>query len=252
MIDLHVHILPGLDDGPETVAEAIALARAIYEDGTRTLVATPHILNYFDERRNQQFLEGYGSLKRKLKSNLPDLELLLGSEIYFRPGLYGLAHLEAATINQTGRYMLVEFPFAALPTGFEKELAALKQTGITPVIAHPERTIPLLKKPSLIKCILDAGTLLQINAGSLTGVFGRAVKKMAYNLLKERTGHLIATDGHGVDRRMPSLKAAYFAAAAVVGEAEARRLVEEHPRLILEGLPCPGSRAETTVVGGIR
>jgi protein-tyrosine phosphatase len=252
MIDLHVHILPELDDGPETVAEAIALAKAAFEDGTKTLVATPHILNHFDERRNQRFLEVYSSLKRRLESELPNLELLLGSEIYFRPGLYGLAHLEAATINNTGRYMLVEFPFAGLPEGFEKELAALKQTGVIPIIAHPERTIPLFKKPSLINRILDAGALLQINAGSLTGVFGRSIKKMAYNLLKERIGHLIATDGHGVNRRMPSLKAAYFAAAEVMGEAEARRLVEEHPRLILEGLPCPANRAETTVVGGIK
>ena len=252
MIDLHVHILPELDDGPETVAEAIALAYAAFEDGTRTLVATPHILNHFDERRNRQLLEGYRGLKRRLETEIPYLELLLGSEIYFRPGLYALAHLEAATINNTGRYMLVEFPFAALPEGFEKELVALKQTGITPIIAHPERTIPLFKKPSLVNRLLDAGALLQINAGSLTGEFGRSVKKMAYNLLKEGMGHLIATDGHSVGYRMPSLKAAYFAAVGVVGEAEARRLVEEHPRLILDGSPIQGSRAETTIVGGIK
>lgn len=251
MIDLHVHILPGLDDGPGTIEESVALAKAAFKAGTRTLVATPHVLNLFDENRNSLIVREYARLKKHLESELPGLVLLLGTEIYFRPGLSELVQLEAATINNTGRYIMVEFPLVDLPGGFEKELENLRSNGVIPIIAHPERTIAVLKKPALIGRMIGAGAVIQINAGSLTGFFGRSVRKMAHNLLCDGWVHVIASDAHGVDGRIPSLKAAISAATESIGEAAARCLVDEHPRAILEGLPWPGNKAGVLIAGGI-
>lgn len=251
MIDLHVHILPDLDDGPDTVAESIRLAQTAFEAGTRTIVATPHILNLFDENRNAIIVHEYAALKKRLESELPDLELLLGSEIYFRPDMSDLTHFEAATINNTGRYMLVEFPLPDLPGGFERELENLRENGVVPIVAHPERNAVIMRNPSLIGQMIAGGALIQVNAGSLTGFFGGSVKKVAHNLLKKGWVHLIASDAHGVDHRTPSLKTAISAAADVIGEAEACRLVEEYPRTILEGLPWTNCKVSVTTAGGI-
>ena len=252
MIDIHAHILPGLDDGPKTIPEALALARAAWNAGTEILVATPHVLDHLDLNHNLLILTRYEELKRLLESELPGLQLLLGSELYFRPNLSNLTHYEVATICGTGCYMLVEFSLIDIPGGFERELKNLRRSGIIPVIAHPERTASVHKRPSLIGRMVEAGALIQVNAGSLTGLFGRVVKRLAHNLLKKGWVHVIASDAHDLNQRGPDLQAAVSAAAEIVGVAEAGRLVRDNPRMIIEGWPWPEENVLEFTAGGTR
>ncbi len=237
MIDIHTHILPDLDDGPDNIEESLALARAAFEAGTKMLVATPHVLNGLDMNQSMQIVKRFNQFKARLKQDLPELELMLGSEIYFRPDLAGIAHLDVATIGAKGRYMLVEFSLVDIPKGFDRELKNIRSSGIVPIIAHPERNAAAIKRPALVRQMMDCGALIQMNAGSLTGSFGRTVRNMARNLLKRGWVHVIASDSHGINHRGPGLQAAVSAAAEIIGAANARRLVVENPRIIVEGLP---------------
>ncbi len=252
MIDIHTHILPNLDDGPDRIDESLELARVAYRAGTRTLVATPHVLNGLDMNLNMQIINHFNQFKSKLEAELPEMDLILGSEIYFRPNLCDIVHHEIATIGALGRYMLVEFSLMDIPRGFERELKVLQKNDVIPIIAHPERNAAAIRKPALIRQMIDAGALIQVNAGSLTGLFGRTIKNMAYNLLKRGWVHVIASDAHGVNHRGPGLKEAVSTAAEVVGVANARRFVDENPRIIIEGLPWPGRKRSEFIFGGVR
>jgi protein-tyrosine phosphatase len=252
MIDIHTHILPGLDDGPGEIDEALALARAALDAGSQILVATPHILNQLDKNRNMLILNTYNNFKKLLEVELPEMTLLLGSEIYFRPGLSELTGYESATINGTGRYMLVEFSLIDIPRGFDREMKSLQDRGVIPIVAHPERNASILKRPSLVGQMIEAGALIQLNSGSLTGLFGRAVKKLAQNLLKRGWVHVIASDAHDPDKRGPDLRAAVSAAANFVGVANAGRLVRDNPQIIIEGLPWSGKKNMEFITGGTR
>jgi len=242
MVDIHTHILPDLDDGPATPEESLDLARVAWEAGTRTIVATPHVLNCLNLANNSHIHKKFKEFKALLKLQLPDMNLLLGSEIYFQPNLSQYANYDAATLNGTHRYMLVEFPLGDIPKGFEKELSAMARVSLVPVIAHPERNALIIGKPALVGKMLEAGVLIQINAGSLTGLFGSTVKKVAQNLLKKGWVHVIASDAHESFNRGPDLRKAMSEAAQIIGAAAASRLVADNPRLIVEGKSLPGAR----------
>jgi len=249
MIDLHTHILPDLDDGPATSEEALELAAAAYECGTRALVATPHVLGRLNPHLNSIIINSFREFSEVLSREIPDLQLCLGSEIYFQPKLAELIQFEAATINASRRYMLIEFPMGDIPRGFEGELNALRDAEIIPITAHPERNGKVLKSPALVQEMVEAGALIQLSAGSLTGAFGRSVKKLAHNLLAMGLAHFLASDAHSLGHRGPDLRGALDAASAIVGVAEARRLVEENPRIVLSGLPWPGRALVHSLLG---
>ena len=252
MLDIHAHILPDLDDGPAEMKDSIALARAAFKAGTEILVATPHVLNSMDMNRNMIILNRYREFQRELETEVPGLKLLLGSEIYFRPNLSDLVQYEVATINNTGCYMLVEFSLLDLPKGYERELKNLQKHGIIPIVAHPERNVMALKRPSLIGSMIEAGALIQLNAGSVTGSFGRRVKKLAHYLLKRGWVHFIASDAHSLNHRGPDLQAAVSVAANLIGVAAASRLVLDHPQIVVEGLPWPGKESLVSIAGGMK
>lgn len=249
MIDLHTHILPDLDDGPATLKDALDLAAAACECGTRALVATPHVLGRLNSNQNSIIINAFREFSEVLSREFPDLQIYLGSEIYFQPKLAELMQLEAATLNATRRYMLVEFPMGDIPRGFEGELNALRDAEIIPIIAHPERNSKVLKSPALVQKMVEAGALIQLSAGSLTGDFGRSIKKLAHNLLAMGLAHFLASDAHSLSHRGPDLRGALDAASAVLGVAEARRLVEANPRIVLSGLPWPGRELVHSVLG---
>lgn len=236
MIDLHTHILPDLDDGPSTLEESLDLAAAAWESGTKTIVATPHILNRLSLANNSQISQRYRSFKEVIAEKIPGLTVLLGTEIYFQPNLANFVSYDAGTLNGTRKYLLVEFPLGDIPKMYDRELLSLAKMGIVPVIAHPERNAVILDKPAIAGKIVKMGALLQINSGSLTGMFGRTVRKLAQYLLKMGWVHIIASDMHSFNRG-PELTPAVDAAAEVIGSAAARRLVTWNARIILDGLP---------------
>ncbi len=258
MIDLHAHILPGLDDGAESLEESVEMCRISYEDGVRTIVATPHILPgvYHNNRstilaKTEELNEaiakfGLGSGELGIQtphanpenpfSTHSEFRILPGADVHFSPNLLQLCENgEIMTVNDEGRYLMLEFDFMTLPYQGEEVLFQLIARGITPVITHPERTLEIARAPKRYYEMIRMGCLGQVTAMSLTGGFGSEVKRAAERLLSHRLIHFIASDTHSVHRRPPLLSPAVKEAEKMVGREEARRMVTEYPRALLEG-----------------
>ena len=258
MIDLHSHILCGLDDGAEVLEESIEMCRMSYNDGIRTIVATPHILDGIYPNHRSAILTRLQELRTALKkfgirSSAPrgkdfnpsthshidasdGLELLPGADVHFSSNMFDrYEEGEIVTVNDQGRYLMVEFEFQAIPYMAEEALFQMLTKGIVPIISHPERNIEIGKNPKRYYEMIRMGCLGQLTAMSLTGGFGSQVMKVAEKLLGHKLIHIIATDAHSVRRRPPVLSSGVKAAEKIVGREEARKLVAEYPAAIIEG-----------------
>ena len=249
MIDLHCHILPGLDDGPQTMEEAIRMCWIAYEDGIRTIVATPHTLNGVYQNGKSAILSKVNELndalnnsELKLDSAIRnpqstfDLRILPGSDVHLcETTLQQVDQGEAVTIGDGKKYIIIEFPFQAIPHQAERVLFQLLGRGLVPIISHPERNLEIMKRSSRYYEMIRMGCLGQVTAMSLTGEFGSAVRQWAEKLLRGRLVHIIASDAHSVNGRPPLLLAAVKATARMVGKEEAKKMVTEYPKAILKG-----------------
>jgi protein-tyrosine phosphatase len=285
MIDLHCHILPGLDDGPGTVEESLAMARMGYGDGIRVVVATPHTLNGLHRNGRPAILSRVEELRQALDrcemgnsdceiggegscdsecqtpNSLPaagrrapnsglgnhDSSILNSqSELRILPGadvrlcettLQELDEGNVLTVGDEGKYLLLEFPTPSVPPQSENLLMELLKRGVVPIITHPERNMEIVRKPERYYEMIRMGCLGQVTAMSLTGGFGEEAKRVAEKLLTCRLLHIIASDAHSTNGRPPVLSQAVAAAAKLIGESEARKMVVDCPQAIVEGLP---------------
>jgi len=237
MIDIHAHILPSIDDGPETIEESIELCKIAANDGIKKIVATPHSKDGVYEAKSDKILETVDVLNLKLKENQIDIEILPGSETHIHEGL--VESVESGmvlTINNSGKFILFELPFVFMPPGTEKFVFNLKADGIVPIIAHAERISAFQKNPELVGQLVKVGALVQVNALALTGRAGPIEKECVELLLKNKWVHFIASDVHSLAGRPPILSKAVGNAAGIVGEEEARTLVCHNPEQIINGL----------------
>ena len=236
MIDIHHHCLPGVDDGPKTLEEALAQCRAAAADGIRTIVATPH-------RRHPQYdvpaaaaRAARESLVAALAKEGIPLEILPGHEAHYGPEL--AADLKAgATLRLGGnaRWFLLELPDSHVPAHLDRMVFDFHLAGLFPVLAHPERNVELADHPERLEPLRRQGVAVQVTAMSVTGEFGRRAKRAAERWLKEGLVDVLATDAHGTGKRPPVLRAAVDAAARIVGAEAAERLVTGNPGRILRG-----------------
>jgi len=237
MIDIHCHILPGIDDGPLSIAESLAMVDLALADGITTIVATPHTFNGVYTTPPEATTSGVDALNRILTDKNIRLRICPGAEVhtcdaFSRKIIDGLAD----TINHTGKYVLVEFPFQTINPGTSEELFQLKLKGITPVIAHPERNILFQRDIDQLYDMVGMGCLVQITAMSITGELGEAAMGCAHTLLQRHLVHVIASDAHSPGGRPPILSNGVNAAADILGSmAEARKMVTDIPRAILCG-----------------
>ncbi len=237
MIDIHAHILPSLDDGPETTEEAIEICKVAENDGIKTIVATPHSKDGVYEAKSAEILKAVETLNLQLKANQIDIEILPGAEVHISVGLVeSIKSGDVLTINNGGKFILFELPFVFIPPGTDKFIFNLKANGIVPIIAHAERISAFQKKPELVGQLVKIGALVQVNAPGLTGRAGPGDKKCVELLLKNRWVHFIASDVHSLTGRPPILSKAVDCAAKIVGEEEARALVCHNPEQIINGL----------------
>lgn len=244
MIDIHSHILPGLDDGAQTWEESLQMARMAVADGIRVMVASPHL---FQNRvvdselinKKETILEIFEQFKQKLSEEEIALKIVPGCDI---PLCFQLLQLLdddlVLTINDSKRYLLLELPDTSFPPATEQICFRLKSKGLTPIITHPERNFIIQEMPEKLERLLDLGCLVQVTACSLLGVFGRRVAKFTRNLAKKGYVHLVATDAHGIQRRPPVLSAAVEALSALIGPEQARAMVTVIPDKIVRGEPC--------------
>lgn len=236
MIDLHAHVLPGLDHGPWDWAESLEMCRIAVADGITTLAATPHVSEIFPNSV-ERIEEACGQLRRRLAEAGMPLVVAAGGDYHVRPDL---APENVLTLGGNGRYFLLEFPYQVLPQRADAFVKVLLQRGLTPIVTHPERTVSLQRDWRRLEALVAQGALVQITAGSLLGQFGKPAAKTAFRFLEKGWVHLLASDAHWAHERVPRLCAARDAAAGTIGAEAARALVEENPRAVLLGSDLPG------------
>lgn len=209
MLDFHSHILPGLDDGAPDMDTALKMARIAVDDGIETMVATPHYIEGNMANHRDSIFEKVCEFQDVLNNEGIPLEVVPGCEVYQSPNTLALLQKgELMTINDVGKYLLIEFPMGSVPNFAEEILFELKVIGVTPVIAHPERNLLLGTVLGRTLALAARGCLLQINSGSITGLYGEKVKKTAHMLVKNDLVHLIGSDAHSAGGRCPKIRGA--------------------------------------------
>ncbi len=244
MIDMHSHILPGIDDGPVDLEESLQMLRLAAADAVRVQVLTPHIHIGRYENTKASLQAAFAEFCTLVAAAGIGVELRLAAEV--RIGAEILQLVAGDAIPWLGgwdgrRVLLLEFPHSQIPVGSINLVQWLIQRQVVPMIAHPERNRELLAQPDKLNPFLQAGCLTQVTAGSLNGKFGPGPRAFAENLLQAGHVTLLATDCHNLAYRPPELGSGRDAAAALIGEEAARRLVEENPQRILEGAAGEGN-----------
>ena len=194
--DIHCHVLPGLDDGPKDMEASLALVRAACRFGAKRIVATPHFLPGVFEPSTGEIRLQLGLLRERVQEEAIDVEILEGCEAYLSERLCSDVRDGRVLTIGGGSYVLVELPAMMLPRGSIEELFALQTMGAGVVLAHPERSMELRKSPETVRQIVDAGVLLQVNAGSIVGAHGREAALFAASLVAEGFAHFIGSDAH--------------------------------------------------------
>jgi protein-tyrosine phosphatase len=240
MIDLHCHILPGIDDGAKTLEEATEMCRMAVADGCRAMVATPH------QRRgtwwNGDRKKLAGLVKELQAAVSPDLRVLLGGEV----------HVDSELLEEVGRlpgggicpladssYLLIELDGRGRAGEAIHLVHELVVAGWRPVVAHPEFIPWLAQDLALVERLVSLGALTQVTAMSITGDFGRGPQADTHALIEAGLAHFVASDCHGVQRRPPGLRRAYQTIAGRWGADVARRLVSDNPRAVVQNRPLP-------------
>lgn len=238
MVDIHSHILPGVDDGSRSLDESIEMCQASAADGIRVMVATPHAHDGKHKTHDPELL------KRKVEELNARLQgapkIVLGCELRFtHETVKQLCETHTAPTIAGGPYALIEFPHSMVPPGSERPLCELRSNRITPIIAHPERNAMLIDEPNRFYELVLLGVLGQMDTGSITGQFGKRVQKTARVMLENGLIHFIASDCHNTRNRLPGLSAAVALTAKIVGEEYARAMADDNPAAVVEGRPIP-------------
>jgi protein-tyrosine phosphatase len=240
MIDLHSHILPGLDDGAATLEEALVLGRMAAADGIRMIAATPHSPASTASRRYDPALirELIAALNALLAAEGVDLTIVAGTEICYDADLVGQLRRGELLPYGASHAVLLELPHDALPPTLGQALFALQTAGYRVVLAHPERIAAVQRDPNVLLPLIERGALMQLTAEALTGGQGQRLRAAAETLLTHGMAHLLASDAHGAPpRRPPILAAARDRAAAFLGLDAAAALVATTPAAILHDAP---------------
>lgn len=236
MIDLHCHLLPGIDDGAPDLRAALAMARAAVADGIRVAACTPHIYPGLYENDRAGIRRALAEFAAQLQRRKIPLQLVIGADVHLTPDLPERLKAGKVPTLHDSRYLLLEPPHHVAPPRFETSVFALILSGYVPVITHPERLTWIENHHAVFRRLAEHGAWMQVTAGALTGRYGRRPRYWGERLLDEGLAHLLATDAHDAERRAPRLAEGRDAAAARVGEAEALRLVMERPQAILRNL----------------
>jgi protein-tyrosine phosphatase len=241
MIDLHAHLLPGIDDGPASIEESIEMARVAAAAGTRMMAATPHIdRGFLVDARGVRPLAA--EIQAALRAQGVDLTVVPGGELALdRAGDLDDDDLAAIRLGG-GPYLLAECPLTPHGGPIEGQIGALQLRGFKILLAHPERCPALQRDPGRLRDLVENDALCSVTAGAFTGQFGRPAKATALAMLREGLIHSIDSDAHDPYRRAPDLTAGLAAAGLDQPAAEPLRayLTEDAPAAILAGEPLPG------------
>jgi protein-tyrosine phosphatase len=240
VIDIHCHVLPGLDDGPASMHDALALAEAAAASGTTVLVATPHI-DHTWRVRPERIPERAAALQHALSERGVQLEIRTGAEIApTRLPDLSLEQLSRLRLGD-GPYLLLECPLSSTAGDFDALLLRIRERGELIVLAHPERSPLFQREPARLAALVRAGLLCAITAGAIEGAFGQTVRGFSIELLREQLVHAISSDAHDVSMRPPGIGQALASVNAELPGIERCNewLTVLAPRAILAGEPLP-------------
>lgn len=245
MIDLHSHILPGIDDGASTLEDSIALAFDALQNGVTKILATPHInLGTFDNDL-QSIQKAFSDLTQQLQlqqgqSQQIDITLAYAAEVRICPEIMMLAKTQSLPFMgkwQGADLLLLEFPHSHIPPGSEKLVDWLLKQNIQPMIAHPERNRDLWQFPELLRPFIQRDCLFQITASSLLGDFGDRSQKLAWQMIEKQQTTIVASDMHNLNRRPSKMKQAFDEVSLRFGHDVAQTLFVDTPDVIFQSNP---------------
>ncbi|WP_105103530.1 tyrosine-protein phosphatase [Microbulbifer pacificus] len=232
MIDLHCHLLPGIDDGARDLDQALVLARASVEDGITHCVATPHIHTGRFPNNLSTITRAFNQLRTALEEEGIPLQLGMSAEIRLSEEILNMVLLKQVPYLgewEGERVLLLELPHSHIPPGTEQLIRWLRKQKVRPMIAHPERNKDVMRDFNKVLPLVREGCLFQVTAGAVAGHFGEPAQERAIQLLQQDLVTILATDAHHEVRRPPVLNAGRLAAAEIVGEDRAWQLVRENP-----------------------
>jgi len=236
VIDLHSHILPGLDDGAQDLEHSLEMARIASLDGISGIVCTPHMSPSFPGNDREVILAAVEALRCKLAEEGIGIELYPGCELAIDSDIPAkVESRKLLTLNDSGNIVLIEMPYEIIPPHMSKFFWTMQVRGLTPILAHPERNYQLIRNPAILLKWVEAGVLVQITAGSLKGHYGGRVRDFSLMLLKQRMVHFVGTDSHSLGMRRPVLSEVRGIVESIVGVQEAQMIFYERPAEVLDG-----------------
>jgi protein-tyrosine phosphatase len=241
MYDTHCHILPGIDDGPRSLDDSLAMCAQAVDDGTRGIVATPHHSNGLYTNPKDAVVAAVLDLAGEIRRHKIELELFAGTEVHLHRDLKdGVAQGTLCTYGNYGKALLIEAPAQILPDHIRDEIFALKLAGITPVLAHAERNQGVQNDPQLALDLVEMGCLVQVTAMSVLGDFGPQPEKTSHLLIRARAAHIVASDAHSPRSRPPRLSAALQVVDSLLRDDPGfQRLFRDIPRALAMGESLP-------------
>jgi protein-tyrosine phosphatase len=236
MIDIHCHILPGIDDGADTLEESVDFCRMASADGVRTIVATPHMRYDTFPNSREVILGSLGQVRDQIKKESIPVQLLPGAEVHLAPDVAErCSRGELITYADAGKYLLLELPYQQFPAKVEEVVFQLRLQGVTPILAHPERIAYFFDDAARLGRLIELGALTQFTASSVCGKFGTQVQEFCWDMLQRGWIDSLASDAPDLRYRPPRLSEGVARLAEWVGEETAQRMVDGVPRGILEG-----------------
>lgn len=232
--DIHTHILPGVDDGAKEMDDACELLRLAWENGTGTVFLTPHYRGVFRKNKPEQLRQNFETLYQRVKKELPEMKLYLGTEVHYEFDAPEKLEQNRILTMCDSRYVLLEFSSKTYRSQIQNGVSEILRYGYLPIIAHAERYDFLRKNMALVDELVSAGALIQLNADSVMGKQGFAVKRFCNALLKKRQAHFIASDAHDSVERPPLLRACWERVSKKYGTEYAEQLFCHNAKMILE------------------
>ncbi|MFV1968849.1 MAG: tyrosine-protein phosphatase [Pirellulaceae bacterium] len=236
-VDIHCHLLPGIDDGAKSWEESLAMAKMAVADGIDTIIVTPHQLGNFAHNDGGTVRQRADELQKQLHAHGLPLRIYPGADVRIDEFMMaGLRSGEVLTLADRRKHVLLELPHE-LYFPIEGVLTGLQQADMVGILSHPERNQGLLQQPQIVASLVERGCLMQVTAGSLMGTFGTACQEMAEWMLEEELVHFLATDAHGSKSRRPLLKRAYQLVTQLLDEETATDLCCRNPAAVVAGEP---------------
>jgi len=238
MIDLHSHILPGLDDGSKNMEETLGIVRQLHEAGFNSIIATPHVIEGRDFLSKSEILMTTDQVRTRVADAGIPVDILPGAENYIFPDMGKWARDgKLVTLGNTGKYLLVEFPMLEIPHYTDHVFFELQILGITPVLAHPERNKGLSDEPERLVDWANKGIIFQLDLRSLSGHYGPQPRQLAELMLHSDLIHFVGSDAHRVSRSQQTYSEALQRVEKIVGEEKYQDLTRLNPKTLLQGDP---------------